>query len=151
MRRGYPFLDEVYEDYDEETTTPPPTTTTTTEPPPEPCGFLCPGGAGLCIDPSLICNGVQNCPNVSALVTMAAAGNVPASDFPPPEAFSASMAPGGDEDPVACARPSALTISALSMACALASAAAIAALVGMLACRACRRDPLEDEPLGMQF
>ncbi|XP_059477115.1 uncharacterized protein LOC132197683 isoform X1 [Neocloeon triangulifer] len=91
------------------------------------CEFLCPGDSGACISSRLVCNGVQNCPNVSSVA-------------------SAGGETHHDESPDLCKSHLPEQVNWLAIALGATGGAIVAAcFIGML-CRACHKRDDDDEP-----
>lgn len=92
------------------------------------CEFLCPGDSGACIAARLVCNGIQNCPNVTS-------------------SFSATATPNEgphDESPELCKAHTPEQVNWLAIGLGAAGGAVLAALCLGLLCRACTKRT--DEP-----
>ncbi|KAF4521706.1 hypothetical protein B566_EDAN013004 [Ephemera danica] len=96
------------------------------------CEFLCPGDTGACIAARLVCNGIQNCPNVTSSISSSGSATPAPNDGP------------HDESPELCKSHSPEQVNWLAIGLGATGGAVLAAICLGLLCRACHKRT--DEP-----
>jgi len=95
------------------------------------CEFLCPGESGACIASRLVCNGIQNCPNITTTTTTTTTGTNNEGPH--------------DESPELCKTHSPEQINWFAIGLGATGGAILAGICLGLSCRACRKRTDDDD------
>nr|CAD7266362.1 unnamed protein product [Timema shepardi] len=113
----------------------------------EGCEFMCPGDSGLCIPLRLVCNGVINCPNVTAVA--AAYSGVSEGGQGTGEGMVGVV--GSDESPELCERAEADAVNWLAIGLGAAGGAVLAITCLVVLCRACCHKSASDDDIDVPY
>nr|CAD7393309.1 unnamed protein product [Timema cristinae] len=113
----------------------------------EGCEFMCPGDSGLCIPLRLVCNGVINCPNVTAVA--AAYSGVSEGGQGTGEGMVGVV--GSDESPELCERAETDAVNWLAIGLGAAGGAVLAITCLVVLCRACCHKSASDDDIDVPY